>query len=60
MITHEDGTPDKRYTFGKEFTGHISAKPRYVARFCGEWLGDSADISGAVLIAEEYEKSRWL
>ncbi len=34
---HDDGTPDHRYSVRLEFCGHN--KQRWVARFCGEWLG---------------------
>ena len=33
-------TPDNRYSVNEEFCGHET--PRYIARFCGEWLRDSA------------------
>lgn len=42
---------DRRYTVTAEYTGHESAKPRLVARFCGERIGDAGDIPGATLIA---------
>ena len=29
---------DARYAVAKEFCGHVTA--RWVARFCGEWLGE--------------------
>ena len=32
--------PDNRYSADAEFCGY--PKPRYVPRFCGEWLRDSA------------------
>jgi hypothetical protein len=53
---------DQRYTITKEFCGHV--EPRFVLRFCGEWVmqsqfyanvliravGDSAMRRGAVAI----------
>ncbi len=32
---------DSRYSIRAEFTGHRSAKPRLVARFCGTWIGEA-------------------
>jgi hypothetical protein len=40
---------DKRYTITNEFTGHISGKPVFVARFCGEWIGSSQFYSSALM-----------
>ena len=31
---------DKRYTVEQEYTGHISGRPRWVLRFCGERIDD--------------------
>jgi len=56
---------DNRYTITKEFCGY--EKPRFVLRFCGEWImqspfysivltravGDSAMRRGAVAIEEK-------
>lgn len=30
--------PDRRYTVTPEYTGHASAEPRYVLRFCGRFI----------------------
>jgi hypothetical protein len=38
---------DSRYTVQREFCGH--AKPRFVARFCGEFISSHLSYSGAVL-----------
>lgn len=35
--THPDGSPDHRYAIRQEYCGDIN--PRWVARFCSEWLG---------------------
>jgi len=57
---------DQRYTITKEFCGH--AEPRFVLRFCGEWVmqsqfyasvlmravGDSAMRKGAVAIEGKF------
>jgi hypothetical protein len=48
-ITHEGGKPDLRYSIAQEFCGH--AEKRFVARFCGEWIGQSISYPGAVLLA---------
>lgn len=48
---------DNRYTIQREFCGYPEA--RYVVRFCGEWVGQSANKSDAIAIAESYEKARW-
>jgi hypothetical protein len=32
---------DLRYTVAKEYTGHISGKPVWVARFEGGWIASS-------------------
>lgn len=57
-VSHDDGTRDKRYTFSKEFTGAIDSKQRFVARFCGEFIADSLDLSGAVLKAHNHRHTR--
>lgn len=46
-VTHESGKPDTRYSIEKEFTG--KAKPEYVARFCGEFIGSSQFLSAMQL-----------
>lgn len=55
-IYHNAGTKqeskDKRYSIRREFCGHET--PRFVARYCGDWLGDSLSLSGAVLIATNH------
>lgn len=43
---------DRRYTFAPEYCG--SPTPRIVARFCGDWLGQSATRAGAVAIARAH------
>jgi hypothetical protein len=39
---------DARYTVAKEYCGQ--AAPRWVARFCGEWLGQSISRNTAVML----------
>ena len=38
---------DARYTIAREYCGYSS--PRWVARFCGEWIGQDKFKSGAVM-----------
>jgi hypothetical protein len=45
---------DKRYTITLEFCGYSTA--RYVARFCGEWLGKSDRQYGAWIIANQHKQ----
>lgn len=40
---------DPRYTIGTEWTGHPSARPRWVIRFAGERIEDHAT-KGAALV----------
>lgn len=55
-ITHQDGTTDRRYTVAKEFAGQ--AKPQFVARFCGEWIGAAGREAGAWLLAGTHKHGR--
>ena len=55
-ITHDGHTKDRRYTVAQEYCGQ-SGK-RWVARFCGEWIGQSPSYSGAVLKAVGYKAAR--
>lgn len=48
-------TDDERYTISKEFCGH--PKARWVARFCGDWIGQDQYRSGAVMLCvAHYDK----
>jgi len=38
---------DRRYTVTKEYTGHISGKPVFVARFEGDWIASSVSYTSA-------------
>lgn len=46
---------DNRYTITLEFCGYPSAK--YVARFCGDWLGWSDTKAGAQALIDEVKVS---
>lgn len=52
----QNGKPDRRYEVRREWTGH--AKPHYVARFCGEWIGSSQFYSSAVMQAVGHNARR--
>lgn len=49
-------TRDKRYTVRKEYCGYAQA--RFVARFCGEWLGCSESRGGALALVRAHQASR--
>jgi len=51
MPRHSDGTRDLRYTVKGEGMG---LGVRFVARFCGEWIGWSASKAGAETLAREH------
>jgi hypothetical protein len=52
MCTHKIALKiDPRYTVALEFCGY--RKQRWVARFCGEWLGSSTTRAFAVAICED-------
>lgn len=40
---------DSRYTVAREFCGH--AEPRFVVRFCGDWVGQRTTYPAAVTLA---------
>lgn len=44
-----------RYTINKEFCGY--EKKRWVVRFCGKWLGESADRTEAEAIAVDHSST---
>lgn len=44
----QNGKPDLRYTIEKEFCGQDG--PRYVARFCGDWIGQSQFYGSALML----------
>ena len=47
---------DQRYTIAKEFCGY--AKARWVARFCGEWIGQDLHKSGALMLCIAHADAR--
>ena len=47
---------DTRYTITREFDGH--QYKRYIARFCGEWIGGRATYGGAVMLATGHNQRR--
>ena len=47
---------DERYTVQREFCGHKEA--RYVARFCGEWIGQSMGYSQSVMLCTTHRMRR--
>lgn len=47
---------DPRYTIAREYCGYDT--PRWVARFCGDWLGQSKSRQGAQAIADEQDDLR--
>ena len=51
-----NGEPDTRYSIEKEDTLNIAS--RFVARFCGEWIGQSQFYSSAVLLAIDHNSRR--
>lgn len=48
-LTHENGATDKRYSIAQEFCGH--EKPRFVLRYCGEFVAQSISRSAMVMRA---------
>lgn len=48
-ITHSDGICDNRYSIRQEYCGYDA--PRYVLRFCGEWVAQSISYSSMVMRA---------
>jgi len=47
---------DKRYSIAKEYCGY--AKPRWVARFCGEWIGQGEHKSDALMLCIAHADKR--
>lgn len=55
----EDGMKlDSRFTIAPEYTGHVSGKPQYVARFMGERIASSSTRAGASKLAKTWEVAR--
>lgn len=55
-IRHESGNIDRRYSIDLEYCGY--EKPHYVARFCDEWIGQSAFYSSALMLAIGHNSRR--
>ena len=49
---------DSRYTITQEYTGHPSAKPQFVIRFCGEWVDSNQFYASAVVRAVGHNAER--
>lgn len=47
---------DPRYTVALEYCGY--AKPRHVARFCGEWIGQGERASDVVMLCLAHADKR--
>lgn len=48
---------DRRYTIRREWCGQPDK--RWVARFCGEWIGQAGSRDVAIELAAEYEAANW-
>lgn len=55
-VGHGTGKPDFRYTITREWCGE--PEPRFVARFCGEWIGQSKFYTSAVMLAVGHNSRR--
>ena len=47
---------DSRYTVAREFCGHD--KPRFVARWCGDFIASRSDYPAAVLCCVTHKAAR--
>lgn len=47
---------DARYQVAREYCGY--PKPRWVARFCGDWLGQGARRSDALMLCLAHSDKR--
>lgn len=55
MTTHPISS-DARYTVSREYCGY--ADPRFVARFCGEWIGQDKSYPVAVMLVTGHRLKR--
>jgi hypothetical protein len=55
-VTYDDGERDRRYTVAREWCGHD--RPRYVARYCGEWIGQSIARGAAFMLCTGHNARR--
>ncbi len=53
---HHPIKSDPRYTITREFCGYT--RKRYVARFCGDWIGQSKLRAGAMMLCLEHDDKR--
>jgi len=58
MLTQYPIPKDSRYTITQEYTGHPSAKPQFVIRFCDEWVDSSQFYTSAVVRAVGHNAAR--
>ncbi len=49
-------TTDRRYTINCEYCGY--AEPRYVARFCDEWIGQDKTRADASALISRHKTAR--
>lgn len=56
-VTHESGGKDSRYSIRPEYDGSPNG-PRYVLRFCREYLGSFRSIPHATLSASVHNATR--
>jgi hypothetical protein len=47
---------DSRYAIAREFCGY--SKPRYVARFCGDWIGQGETRVDAIMLCLAHSDRR--
>lgn len=55
-VHHDDGSLDRRYSIEKEFCGY--PEPRFVVRFCGDWICQSPYYTAAVMRAVGHNMQR--
>ena len=58
MLTQYPISKDSRYTITQEYTGHSSAKPQFVIRFCGECVDSRQFYTSAVVRAAGHNAER--
>jgi hypothetical protein len=52
----QNGKPDLRYEIAREWCGYD--KPRYVLRFCGDWVAQSISYAAVALRAVGHNAAR--
>lgn len=58
-VTREYISKDGRYIIQTEFTGHESAKPRWVLRFCSNYISEHETYDEAIQAAIDYDLARF-